>query len=115
MVKQSNKKKDANPAEVGPASNPAKKSRVSELGEEKESPSKPARTEPKVYFITHGFDKSPKNWDFEKEEGEFLDDGDEDSRQGKQSNILAHKRFMTEWAKSCGASIRGPHTINQPF
>ena len=66
-------------------------------------------------MITHGFDKSPKNWDFENEEGEFSEADDEESRHRKQSNITEHKRFMTEWARTCGASIRGSHVINQPF
>ena len=85
-VKQNSKsKKGEIPTEVGHATNPAKKSRVSELGEEKESPPRQVRTEPKVYLIEHGFDKSPKNWDFENEEGDYSDDDDEDSRLLKQS------------------------------
>ena len=80
-VKQNSKsKKGEIPTDVGPAILiPAKKSRVSKLGEEKESPPRQVRKEPKVYLIEHGFDESPKNWDFENE------DDDEDSRLLKQS------------------------------
>ena len=83
MVKPNSKSKKEIPTEVGPALNPAKKSRVSELGEEKESFPRQAQREPKVYLIEHGFDKYPKNWDFGNEEGEFSDDDDEDSRHKK--------------------------------
>ena len=38
---------------IGPENKPTKKSRVSELGEEKESPPKGVQSEPKVYLIDH--------------------------------------------------------------
>ena len=51
MVKANKPKKGEIPTEVGPAVNPAKKSRVSELGEEKESPPKRVQSEPKVFCL----------------------------------------------------------------
>ena len=95
MVKQSSKsKKGEIPTEVGPAiSNPAKKLRVSEPGEEKESLPRQARREPKVYLIEHDFDESPKNCDFENEEGDYSDDDDEDSRH-KKGRILRNRECL---------------------
>ena len=79
MVKQNKPKKGGIPMEIGPVNKPTKKSRVSEMGEEKESPPKEVQSEPKVYVVDHGFEIEPKNWDFEKEEGDFSDDDDEES------------------------------------
>ena len=66
-------------------------------------------------MIEHGFDETPKNWDFGNEEGDYSDDDDEDSRHKKRQNIEKHRRFMFDWAKSCLASIRGQLNITQPF
>ena len=116
MVKPSKSKKVENPTEIGPANlNPAKKSRVSESGEEKESLPRQARREPKVYLIEHGFDESPKNWDFGNEEGDFSDDDDEDSRLKKKLNIEKQVGFMKNWARSCSEEIRGQFNLTQPF
>ena len=114
MVKVNKSKKEI-PTEVGPALNPAKKSRVSALGEEKESSPRQAQKEPKVYLIEHGCDESPKNWDFGNEVGEYSDDDDEDSRLKKRQNIEKQRVFMMNWAKTCSARIRGQLNITQPF
>ena len=115
MVKPNKSKKVGNPTEFVPANlNPAKKPRVSESGEEKESLPRQAR-KPKVYLIEHGFDESPKNWDFDNEEGEFSDDDDEDSRHEKKQNIVKQVGFMRNWARTCSAKIRGQFALTQPF
>ena len=50
MVKHNKPKKGEIPTEVGPERKPAKKSRASELGEEKESPPRRVQSEPKVFL-----------------------------------------------------------------
>ena len=101
--------------EMGHVNKPTKKSRVSEMGEEKASPPREVQMEPKVYVVDHGFEREPKNWDFEQEEGDFSDDDDEDSIRMKRLNCDKQKVFMSNWAKSCSASIRGKCNLNQPF
>ena len=55
MVKASKSKKGGIPMEIGPVNKPTKKSRVSEMGEEKASPPREVQMEPKVYVVDHAW------------------------------------------------------------